>query len=215
MKRLLTTTVIAASVISTSASAAVANDRAPAPTSSIAGLVAASGGAFDHDGSDYDILLTAVSAAGLVGALDDPTAQLTVFAPNDRAFVRLARDLGFDDDENDDNGKHDDNDDYDEQGAWEYLVAQLTALGGGNPIPTLTNVLLYHVSPGADSLKTVRRTKTIDTLLPGATFTVQGNRLIDNEPDLRNTRFTDPTNLRATNGIIHTISRVLIPIDLP
>jgi len=215
MKRLLTTTVIAASVISTSASAAVASDRAPAPTSSIAGLVAASGGTFDHDGSDYDILLTAVSAAGLVGALDDPTAQFTVFAPNDRAFVRLARDLGFDDDDNDDNGKHDDNDEYDEQGAWEYLVAQLTALGGGNPIPTLTNVLLYHVSPGADSLKTIKRTKTIDTLLTGATFTVQGNRLVDNEPDLKNPRFNDPTNLQATNGIVHTISRVLIPINLP
>jgi serralysin len=200
MKRLLTTTVLAASVLAASAAPAQANHREPAPTSTIAGLVAASGGAFDDDRYDYDILLTAVSAAGLVGALDDPTAQLTVFAPTDRAFTRLARDLGYDE--------------YDEQGAWEYLVAQLTALGGGDPIPTLTNVLLYHVSPGADSLRTIRRTKTIDTLF-GATFTVKGNRLVDVDPDITNPRFNDPTDLRATNGIVHTISRVLIPVDLP
>ena len=33
--------------------------------------------------------------AGLVDALADPHAALTVFAPTDAAFVSLARDLGF------------------------------------------------------------------------------------------------------------------------
>ena len=61
----------------------------------LAGLVAASGGTFDQDATDFDILLNAVQAAGLAGALDDPNAELTVFAPNDGAFVELSQALGF------------------------------------------------------------------------------------------------------------------------
>jgi len=77
--------------------------------------------------------LTAVVTAGLDGALADPAASLTVFAPNDRGFVRLARDLGFE-------GRG-------EEEAWLFLVDALAALGGGDPIPVLTDVLLYHVVP--------------------------------------------------------------------
>jgi uncharacterized surface protein with fasciclin (FAS1) repeats len=62
--------------------------------------------------------------------VSNPTANLTVFAPNDRAFVRLARDLGF-------TGTT-------EAAAWQFLVGALTQLGNGDPIPVLTNVLLYH-----------------------------------------------------------------------
>lgn len=61
-------------------------------------VVAASGGAsagtFDANGNDYDILLTALNTAGLTAAVADPNASLTVFAPRDAAFLRLARDLG-------------------------------------------------------------------------------------------------------------------------
>ncbi len=58
-------------------------------------IVALSGGEFDRNWFDYDILLNAVLTAGLEGALSDPIAELTVFGPNDFAFFRLARDLGF------------------------------------------------------------------------------------------------------------------------
>ena len=104
--------------------------------------------------NDFDILLNAVLAAGLEGALADPNADLTVFAPNDRAFIRLARDLGF-------KG-------YSEEGAFNTIVAALTNLGGGDPIPVLTNVLLYHVSAGSKSASQVVNSGGIDTLL-GAT----------------------------------------------
>ena len=54
----------------------------------------------------------------------------------------------------------------------------------------------------------------VGTLL-GATFQPFFLQLIDNDPDLKNARVTLPFNIRASNGRIHSISRVLIPIDLP
>jgi uncharacterized surface protein with fasciclin (FAS1) repeats len=172
-------------------------------------VIAASGGAnagvFDSDGADYDILLNALKAADLVSVVADPNASLTVFAPSDRSFLRLALDLGY-------AGR-------DEAGAWKFLVDTLTTLGNGNPIPILTDVLLYHVAPGRvgvfDVILKSLFGRTIETALQGATIRPFFFILIDNEPDLDNPRLQSPINLRASNGIIHGISRVLIPVDLP
>lgn len=175
-----------------------------AQAATITEIVAASGGEFDNNKFDYDILLNAVLAAGLEGALADPNANLTVFAPRDAAFIRTARDLGF-------TGT-------DEAGAWNFLVGAFTALGNGDPIPVLTAVLLYHVSPEEiRPIDLIIRTyfgMTIDTL-QGGTIRPFFLRLIDNEPNLRNPNVTIPLNINADNGVIHTIDRVLIPIDLP
>lgn len=46
----------------------------------------------------------------------------------------------------------------------------------------------------------------ISTLLDDASFHPQGKLLQDNDPNLR-----DP---RASNGIVHTINRVLIPSEI-
>ena len=80
--------VVAAGTLASSAAVAAADEHKPHPSkTTIAGLVAASGGEFDHNGRDHDLLLNAVKAAGLVGALDDPGADFNVFAPDDRAFI--------------------------------------------------------------------------------------------------------------------------------
>jgi uncharacterized surface protein with fasciclin (FAS1) repeats len=38
--------------------------------------------------------------------------------------------------------------------------------------------------------------------------------LRDADPDLANPRIIRPNNIKAQNGIIHTINRVLIPLDI-
>ncbi|MBX2799159.1 MAG: fasciclin domain-containing protein [Myxococcales bacterium] len=172
-------------------------------TDTITDIVAASGGTFDHNYHDYDVLLTAVIAAELDGALADPAAHLTVFAPNDLAFVLTARDLGY-------HG-------WDEAGAWDFLVVALTDIGGGDPIPVLTDILLYHVAGQEidfiDFLIAAIFDVDVTTLL-GETVHPFFFGLADNDPDLRDPRLTWPINVQASNGIIHTINRVLIPVDL-
>ncbi|MBY0263709.1 MAG: fasciclin domain-containing protein [Phycisphaerales bacterium] len=188
------------------ASAASASTPPPLPT--IAGIVAQSGpgnAQFDANNADFDILLTAVQTANLVDALNNPSSRLTVFAPSDAAFIRTARDLGF-------TGS-------DEAGAWNFLVSTLTTIGGGDPVPTLTNILLYHVAPqrlnSAQIFAREQRHQTIPTLLTGATLTPRSGTLVDADPDLINPRRVAPRDIRASNGIIQTIDRVLIPVNLP
>lgn len=179
--------------------------KAIADGGTITDIVAKSGGDFDNKKRDYDILFNAVVTADLAGALADPDAELTVFAPNDGAFYRLARDLGY-------------KGGYNEELVWEFLVATLTELGGGDPIPVLTDILLYHVVAGEvrpiDLILATFFYVPIETLL-GETFQPFFFRLVDNDPDFRDPFVTWPFNIRATNGRIHTINRVLIPIDLP
>ncbi len=166
-------------------------------------IVAASGGDFDRNSRDYDILLNAVIAAGLADALADPNADYTVFAPNDRSFIRLARDLGF-------RG-------HDEAGAFDTIVQVLTDLSPtSDPIPLLTDVLLYHVADGALTVREVRYSEVIETLLDGGTIVPARYRLLDADPDFRNPWLLKyASNIKASNGIVHTINRVLIPADLP
>ena len=192
--------VVAGAVLSvTAALPAQAWHRSEKPT--IAGLLAKSGGTFDNNPWDYDLLLTAAGAAGLVEALNDPNARLTVFAPNDAAFTRTAKSLGY-------TGSS-------EAGAWAFLVEALTAIGGGDPIPTLKNILLYHVSPGVRGPLSVVFSNKLPTLL-GPEIRVRFLELVDKEPDLPNPYLFIPAiNLRAENGVVHTITRVLIPVNLP
>ncbi|MFN3644694.1 MAG: fasciclin domain-containing protein [Gemmobacter sp.] len=167
-----------------------------APT--ITGIVAASG-TFDGNRSDFDILLAAVQAAGLAGTLDDPAASLTVFAPDDGAFIAAARALGFD-------GRG-------EKAAFDYLVEALTLLsGGGDPVPLLTDILLYHVAPGSLQSANVLATDTIPTLA-GIDLGRVGTTLVDAEPDLPNPTLKT-LDIQAANGIVHVIDGVLIPADL-
>ena len=178
------------------------NEASPPMLPTIAGIVAASGDGFDSNDQDFDILLQAVQTAGLVDALNDPAADLTVFAPTDAAFVALAQDLGF-------RG-------VDEASAFDAIVATLTDLGNGDPVPVLTDILLYHVAPGAQSQAQLQADGTVTTLLTDANFGVEGEALIDNEPDLLNPNFvTALAAVTAANGVVQGIDRVLIPLDLP
>lgn len=177
----------------------IPGNEPPAPTETLAGIVAASGGVFDGDKSDFDLLVNAVQAAGLVGALDDPEADLTVFAPNDAAFIGLAQTLGFDGE--------------DEGAAFAYIVEALTLLsGGGDPIPLLQDILLYHVVPEALGSDAVLSAESIPTLL-GAPLGVDGVSLVDADPDIGDPALIE-TDIAATNGIAHVLDGVLLPADI-
>ena len=164
----------------------------------LAEIVAASGGTFDQDGTDFDLLFNAVQAAGLEGALNDPEADLTVFAPNDAAFVGLSQALGFDG--------------TDEGEAFAYLVEALTLLGGGDPIPLLTEVLTYHVAPQALGSEEVLNADEIATL-QGGSLGVDGLSLVDADPDVPDPTLV-ATDIAAANGIAHVLDGVLLPADL-
>ena len=152
------------------------------------------GGALDSNPRDYDILVQAVLAAGLAGTLSDPSTRFTVLAPNDAAFMATVGEL---------TGSRP----ASEQAAFDAVAS----LG----IPTVTQVLLYHVVAG-------RRLGPLQVLLSrqltmanGGKVGVRFIRLVDADPDAR-----DPLlnvfrlDIAASNGVIHTIDRVLRPADL-
>ncbi len=149
--------------------------------------------------SDFDLLEAALVTAGLDPVLDDPAADLTVFAPTDAAFLGLAQTLGY-------TGSS-------ETDAFTYIVEALTLLSGGtDPVPLLSDILLYHVAEGSLFAADVLAANSIPTLL-GADVGVDGTTLVDGDPDL-----ADPTliatDIDAVNGVVHVIDGVLIPVDL-
>lgn len=199
LAKVATGMIAAATVFATVLSSPAGATTKPTERPTITEIVAASGGEFDGNGRDYDILLNAVLTADLDETLATPGLDVTVWAPNDRAFIRTARDLGF-------TGT-------DEAGAWAFLVEALTGLGGGDPIPVLTAILTYHVTPGARGVWQVLTTRTFPTL-QGGTLTRHFLTLQDADPDIKDANLTLPLQVRASNGIIHTIDRVLIPINI-
>ncbi|MFK7942524.1 MAG: fasciclin domain-containing protein [Paracoccaceae bacterium] len=151
---------------------------------------------------DFNILVKALAAAGLLETVQGLT-DVTVFAPTDAAFTQLAVDLGFGGDQTD------------EDAVFGFIAGALAGLAeDGDPIPLLTNILLYHVSAGAKSANQIDEADQIDTLLTGATFGTEGTELIDNEPDIDNPNIVIP-DIAADNGTIQAIDRVLIPLDIP
>ncbi|HYQ56879.1 MAG TPA: fasciclin domain-containing protein [Draconibacterium sp.] len=120
----------------------------------------------------------------LVDMFLNGTDQYTVFAPTNDAFMALYDALG---------------------------VESISDL----PADLVLNVLLYHVTDGrraANSVVPKKNPKTIETLLEGSTFNV--------DKDLKiwavgNTANLVPgfVNISASNGIIHVIDAVILPIE--
>ncbi len=182
----------------------------PSITDTVIALSGAEG--FDTEGGDFDFLREAVIAADLADTLDSDEVDLTVFAPTDAAFMGLSQALGYEGD--------------DEAGGFGYLVDALRLLNKGeDPIALLTTVLEYHVSAGAQTLETVAANGSVNTLIEAASLTVDGLSLVDADPDI-----ADPTlvfdgslgpltpqpfiDVEASNGLIHVIDGVLLPVDV-
>ncbi|MEM7671605.1 MAG: fasciclin domain-containing protein, partial [Pseudomonadota bacterium] len=150
---------------------------------------------------DFQVLSAALNATGLAAVVDDRSADFTVFAPTDDAFRALAEELLADDTSVS----------VDELADEEIAGALVAKLGAA----TVTDVLLYHVSPGGSSLEELQNDRLVDTALPGVQVGIDGTELIDADPQIANPNFILPlTDIEAVNGEIQAIDRVLLPFDL-
>ena len=121
--------------------------------------------------------------------------QYTVFAPTDQAFIDLVTAL---------DGAFEEFDADDPFGSIDEL------LGMG----TVEAVVSYHVTEGrraANSVLPRNGMRTIQTLLEGASFMVDGDGMIT---AVGNTAMIELPNVSARNGIIHVIDAVILPIEL-
>lgn len=165
---------------------------APAGTIVDVAVAASGGGTPDDNPRDYDILVQAVLATGLNGALSDTSQTYTVFAPNDRAFLRLVTDL---------TGTAPANE-----------AAALTAITSAFTTEQISNILLYHVVAGKKLGPVKVLTAGSLTMANGGIVKPRGITLRDETPALADPRLVLwAINIPATNGVIHTIDRVLVP----
>ena len=73
-------------------------------------------------------------------------------------------------------------------------------------IPTLTNILLYHVVPGKVMAADVVNLSSADTALgQPVTISVMGEKVMINDAQVI------ITDIEASNGVIHVIDSVIIP----
>ena len=166
-------------------------------TLSLAGLLAAcsSGGtsygnlAEVAQKNGFTSLLAAVNKAGIASTLTAPQANLTVFAPTDAAFNTLATQLGFAD-----------------------AGAMVTALSASD----LSKILTYHIlsgtkyaadlkAGGATQATAYRFAESATTL---ALNTTAGVVITD---AVLATAQVATADVRADNGVIHAVDKVLIP----
>jgi uncharacterized surface protein with fasciclin (FAS1) repeats len=196
MRRVLVAAAAAVVISGLAAGPAVAKSKwwGGPPAGSVVDVAvrASGGGTPDANPYDYDLLVQAVTATGLAPVLDDERARFTVFAPNDRAFARLVADL---------TGSAP----ASEQAALETAVS---ALG----VDAIKNVLLYHVVAGRKLGPLQVLLSRSLTMANGGIVRPRGIQLRDETAALQDPRLVLwAIDIRATNGVIHTIDRVLVP----
>jgi uncharacterized surface protein with fasciclin (FAS1) repeats len=155
----------------------------------------------------YDVLIEAVvfadeNGAGLIDLLST-APDITLFAPTDWAFVKLARNLTGDDS-------------IREKDAFEAIAGVLVEAGGGleGAVDLLVDTLAYHVAPQIIKPWQLFFHPYKYEMLNGDTLVAKGLRLID-EADNRSRVQLIRSNVKANNpALIHTINNVLIPSSL-
>jgi transforming growth factor-beta-induced protein len=137
----------------------------------------------------FTALLAASNKAGISGTLTAENANLTVFAPSDAAFAALATQLGF-----------------------ANAADMVTALSASD----LSKILSYHVVPGAryaSDLKAGGATLPTAYIFEGAAAKLALNTStgVDITDAVFATSKVTTTDVRADNGVIHAVDRVLVP----
>lgn len=149
----------------------------------------------EADEPQFTLLLGALEYAGLTSTFTGG-GQYTVFAPTDEAFLNLVEAVS----------SLLDPEVLENEGAFAAID---DLLGAG----TISNVLLYHVTDGrraSNSVVPKNGERIIETLLE-VPFSVKPDLSIEavgNSANIIN------ANISASNGIIHVIDAVILPVDL-
>lgn len=188
MKKLLTTcavglaaTGLAATTIATGASAA--------ENPNIVELAVGASGTpfeFDDNDNDFDILVAAVVELKLADELS-ADRDLTVFAPDDGAFIKLAEFLTG------------------TTGLSESDAFTAVASFAGD----VAGIVRYHVAPGEREASSVVPARQIRTITKEFITKDRGATTLDAGSG-RTANITG-TDLQASNGIVHVIDQVLLP----
>ena len=137
---------------------------------------------------NFDTLEFLLKETGLDAVVNSNDVTLTVFAPTDDAFKKL-----FDAN----------------KGLKDVLLADKQLL---------TSVLLYHVTDGrrfSNSVFNQNNNKTVDMLSGGTITTRPDLKIIDFAGQMVNPLAKEGLiNISASNGVIHAIDTVLLPIKL-
>lgn len=153
-------------------------------------VAASGGGAPDDNGADYDLLVQAVLYTQLDGVLAT-APDITVFAPNDAAFLTLVEDV---------------------TGVVPASEADaLATIVAAYSQDQIAEILTYHVTGGSIASTDLRRAQSL-TMLNEGTVRTAGVVLRDETPAFKDPKLVrGGVDIHATNGVIHTIDRVLVP----
>ena len=134
---------------------------------------------------NFSILVDAVVYAGLDGVLATG-GPFTVFAPTNDAFVALLAELKLN--------------------SFDELIAAIGKDG-------LTKVLLYHVVSGRVFSSDLPAGPLSVKTLNGQSFTIDASQIkITDAVKRESFLIPDFLNIQATNGVIHVINKVILPV---
>lgn len=138
--------------------------------------------------------------------LNSKGARFTLFAPVDRAFIRLANRLTP-------GATIDDQTDVADVIA--AILAAIEKIREVNNFANAFDIVRYHVLDGAFPMETLIQLGTASTVLgdPRNLSFSEGNVIVDAD-DSRDNATANPTNVFALNGWIHQIYGVLLPFRL-
>jgi len=172
---------------------------------------------FDRKGDDFDILLSLINLVpGLVRRLDDGGFKdVTLFAPRDYAFYRLAKDLGY---ESGDSGSK-----PDEEQVFSFLLKRLNEYANRNDVTTeqiIGDILRNHIGDTSMTEDELRRSGSFATY---SDFIIQVLKARSVRRNKKRTKLVSVgskavihprrKNIRTKNGYIHVVKDVLLPVD--